>query len=142
MNLKNAHRLNLKLYNYLIYICLDSPTETRFTMSTTHTNWTKEDFIIYTLLYCANADFVEEKPELDFIKSKIHHSNLENLKLEFSQDNDFTSIQKISDYIEAHNYSAEDKQKLVEDIRKLFVSDGSFDHLEHNLMLGLKKIIF
>ena len=49
-------------------------------MSTTNSNWTKEDFIIYTLIYCANADYVEEKLELDYIKSKINTSNLENLK--------------------------------------------------------------
>ena len=111
-------------------------------MSTSNTNWTKEDFIIYTLLYCANADFVEEKLELDYIKSKINTSNLENLKLEYSKDNDYTSIQKIYGYIEEHKYTEDEKQKLVEDIQSLFISDGKFDNLEHNLMLGLKKIIF
>ena len=128
--------------NYLIYICLDLPPYTNYFMSTPKTNWTKEDFIIYTLLYCAHADFVEEKLELDYIKSKINTSNLEDLKLEFSKDNDYTSIQKISDYIEAHNYTDTEKLKLVAEIQNLFVSDGKFDNLEHNLMLGLKKIIF
>jgi len=111
-------------------------------MSTTKTDWSKEDFIIYTLLYCAHADFVEEKLELDYIKSKIETSNLEKLQHELSNDNDYESIQKIVDYIEAHNYTDEEKQKLIKDIQALFVSDGNYDQLEHNLMLGLKKIIF
>ena len=110
-------------------------------MSAANTNWTKEDFIIYTLIYCANADYVEEKLELDFIKTKINTSNLENLKAEFSEDNDYASIEKIYDYIKLHNYTQEDKQKLLEDIKALFMSDGNYDTLEYNMMLGLKKIL-
>jgi len=106
-----------------------------------NTTWTKEDFMIYTLLYCANADFVEEKLELDYIKSRMNTSNLENLKQEFNKDNDYTSIQKIYGYIEGHNYTDEDKQQLLEEMQNLFASDGKYDNLEHNLMLGLKKII-
>ena len=110
-------------------------------MSTANSNWTKEDFIIYTLIYFANADYVEEKLELDYIKSKINTSNLESLKEEYSKDNDYTSIQKIYAYIEEHDYTDEDKDKLIEDIKALFWSDGKYDSLEYNLMLGLKKII-
>lgn len=110
-------------------------------MSTENAKWSKEDFIIYTLIYCANADYVEEKLELDFIKSKINTSNLETLKAEFSNDNDYASIQKIYAFIEERNYSQEDKQQLLADIQDLFMSDGKYQTMEHNLMLGLKKIL-
>ena len=136
-NVKTYVHIQSKINLYLFIPSKQNP----FTMSEFKTNWTKEDFIVYTLIYCANADFVEEKLEIDFITSKINTSNIENLKAEFNKDNDYISIQKISGYIKDNNYTEEDKQLLLEDIKSLFMSDGKYDNMEHNLMLGLKKII-
>ena len=105
------------------------------------TIWTKEDLKIYTLIYCAQADFHETKIELDFIKSKLNKSNFEALHKEFEKDNDYQSIQKIQSSIKNLNFTAEDKDTLIQDIKNLFESDDSYDILEKNLLFGLKKII-
>ena len=102
-------------------------------------NWTKDDLRMYLLIYCANADFVESPEELEFIKSKIGHSDFAKMHAEFEGDNDYQSIQKIQKAYEALGYTSPDA--LFDEVREFFKSDGEFDILERNLMLYLKHIL-
>jgi hypothetical protein len=110
-------------------------------MKTTTPIWTKEDLKIYTLIYCANADFVEDKIETKFIKSKINESDYDKLKAEFDHDNDYESIQKINTAFEFYGYTKEEKDNYFKDIKDLFLSDGNYDHLEKNIFRGLNRIL-
>ncbi len=103
------------------------------------TNWTKDDLRMYLLIYCANADFVESPEELEFIKSKIGHSDFAKMHAEFEEDNDYQSIQKIQKAFESLDYESPDA--LMDEVREFFKSDGEFDTLEQNLMLYLKRIL-
>ena len=97
------------------------------------TNWTKTEFKAYLLLHCANADFIESKEEKDFIKSKVDAATFDKIHAEFEGDNDYQSIQKIMHTAERLDYSHEQIEDLVEEIKELFLSDGNFDTLERNL---------
>lgn len=110
-------------------------------MSITKPNWTKEDLKIYILIYCAKADFNESNIEVDFIKSKLKNSDYEKLHTEFEADNDYQSIQKIQAALDKHGYSEKEVNGLFMEIKKLFLSDGKYDVLEQNLLLGLKHIL-
>lgn len=103
------------------------------------TNWTKDDLRMYLLIYCANADFVESPKELEYIKTKVSHSNFAKMHAEFEKDNDYQSIQKIQAAYEALNYDSPDS--LIDEAREFFKSDGDFDVLERNLMLSLRHIL-
>jgi hypothetical protein len=104
-------------------------------------HWTKEEFKIYLLLYCANADFTESKAEIDLIKLKGQHSNFDKIHAEFESDNDYQSIQKIQAAIAHQGYSANEIESLYDEIKELFLSDGKYDVLEQNLYLGLRHIL-
>lgn len=108
-------------------------------MKNSSTNWSKEELKAYVLIYCANADFVESKLEINYIKSKIHAGIYEKMHAEFEKDNDYQSIQKIQTFIKEHNYHSEDK--LIREILELFLIDDDFDILEKNLYMGLKHIL-
>ena len=110
-------------------------------MKNFETNWTKEELQVYLLIYCANADFVETKEEIDFIKSNYNIDSYEKIHSEFKADNDYTRIQKIRFTLEKYCYSKEECEKLMEEMKSLFLSDGKYDTLEKNLMIGLKHII-
>lgn len=102
-------------------------------------NWTKEDLKIYILIYCSNADYLEDKVETDYIKSKIKSSNFDAIHSEFENDNDFQSIQKIQTAIKDHNYPHD--EALIKEIKELFEIDHHFDAVEQNLFRVLKKIL-
>lgn len=108
-------------------------------MKKSNSNWTKEELKTYVLIYCANADFVESKLEIDYIKSKIHAGIYEKMHAEFEKDNDYQSIQKIQTFIKEHSYKNEDV--LINEILELFLIDDDFDILEKNLYMGLKHIL-
>ncbi len=105
------------------------------------TNWTSEELKVYLLIYCANSDFTESVSELDFIQAKHGRLCLDKMHSEYDQDNDYQSIQKITNTIERLNYTKEDVEYLMYDAKKLFLSDGKFDILEQNLLLGLNHIL-
>jgi len=102
-------------------------------------NWTKEELKIYILIYCSNADFIESKLEIDYIKSKLQNSNFEKIHAEFEEDNDYQSIQKILLSIKEHD--CKNDKTLMKEIMELFLSDGKYDILEQNLYRGLKHIL-
>jgi len=103
------------------------------------TNWTKDEFHMYLLIYCANADFVESKVEIDFIKEHVPNADFDKIHSEFNEDNDFQSVQKIQSCYQNHGYL--DQESLVEEVKQLFLADGKMDILESNLLLGLKHIL-
>ena len=104
-------------------------------------NWTKEELKIYTLIYCANANFSESKFEINFIKSKIQTSDFEKIHDEFEKDNDYQSIQKIQSSIKDHGYTDDGIDTLFKEIKALFLSDNKYDILEQNLYRGLSHIL-
>ncbi len=110
-------------------------------MENIKTNWTKEELKIYVLIYCANADFLESKLEIDFIKSKIQTSNFEKIHAEFENDNDYQSIQKIRFSIKEHGYTNDETNSLFREIKELFLSDKNYDILELNLYRGLSHLL-
>lgn len=104
------------------------------------TNWTKDELKTYLLIFCANADFTESKAEIEFIKSSTDGEHFNKMHEEFSQDNDYISIQKLRLGFERHDYSNADIDKILSEVKALFRADGSIDVLEKNLLISLKRI--
>jgi len=105
------------------------------------TGWTKEELKIYTLIYCANADYFESRLEIQYIKSKVKQSDFDKIYAEFKSDDDFTSKQKINNSVERLGYTNQEKDLLFDEMRELFLSDGKYHSLEQNLHRALNNII-
>jgi uncharacterized protein YihD (DUF1040 family) len=110
-------------------------------MEKNKTNWTKEEFRAYILIYCANADFVESEEEKEMIKSKVSAETFKLVHKEFDGDSDFQRIQKIQFTAKELGYSKEEISSLIEELKELFMSDGTFDILEKNLLKGLMHLL-
>lgn len=106
-----------------------------------NTGWTKEELQVYTLIYCANADYFESKFEINYIKSKVKESNFDKIYTEVKSDNDYTSIQKINNTVVKLGYTSQEKDILFDEMRELFLSDGKYSSLEQNLNRALNNII-
>jgi len=105
------------------------------------TNWTKAEFKAYLLAYCAQSDYIETEEEKDFILDLVSSDVYKSVHYELKRDNDYQSIQKIQYNIEKFNYSNNEIETLLSDIKNLFMADGNIDVLENNLFRALKKII-
>jgi hypothetical protein len=105
------------------------------------TNWTKEELMAYLLLYCANADYVENESEIAIIRSKVDPTKYEAIHKEFEKDNDYQSIQKIEAAVERLAFSETQIDDLIVEMKELFLVDGAVDAEENILFNGLKKLL-
>ncbi|TCI94143.1 hypothetical protein [Tenacibaculum sp. M341] len=105
------------------------------------TNWNHEELKAYTLIYCMNADVKVIDKEVETILSSVNESIYEKMVEEFSKDNDFESIQKISNTVKDLNYTKDQIQSLFDEIRKVFYADNELSIMERNIALGLKRVL-
>lgn len=104
-------------------------------------NWTKEELVAYILLYAAHCNLDIDNYEKNVIISKVDMTTFQKVHDEFDQDNDYQSLQKIISALEDKHYSRVELDVLFEDIKNLFLSDGTYDAMELNLYSYLKKIL-
>ncbi len=105
------------------------------------TDWSREELKAYILLYCANANFIETQEEKEYIKSKVGEEKYIKVHKEFDKDNDYQRIQKIQNTVGRFNYSEHEIDRLFENIKKMFLTDGSMDILEENIYRGLQHLL-
>mgnify|MGYP000745975160 CR=1 FL=1 len=105
------------------------------------TNWTKDEFLAYTLLYAAHCNYFETKEEENYILTVIDKETYHKIHTEVVVDSDEENLNKIQNYISENNLSEEDKENLIRDIKKVFFADGYVDVMEKKVFNILKKII-
>jgi hypothetical protein len=105
------------------------------------TDWTREEFKAYLLLYAANANYFETEEEKERILSLVDAVDYKKIHKELDHDNDYQSIQKILHNVEKFHYSKDDLNSLISDIQNVFDANGEHDLLEDNLLLALKKLL-
>ncbi len=110
-------------------------------MQQTEQNWTSDEFLAYTLLYSAHADYFFDDEEKDLILSKIDNSIYESILRELSKDNDYQSLQKILTYTQEHKFSNNEIDLLLYEIELLFMCDGEYDVLEKNMLMNLTHLL-
>lgn len=104
-------------------------------------DWTRDELVAYILLFAAHSDFKETASEKKVILSLVDKKTFQEIHDEFDMDNDYQSINKITISLEQHNYSKEDVDVLLEDIKVLFYSDDDFNINEQNMLRFLEKLL-
>ena len=104
-------------------------------------DWTRDELVAYILLFAAHSDFKEDNHERNMIISKVDMNTFQEIHDEFDNDNDYQSLQKIINCLEEYHYTKVELDILFQDIKDLFLSDGSYDAMELNLYSYLKKLL-
>jgi len=63
-------------------------------MNEINPHFSKDEFHAYLLFYCANADFVEQEEEMEFIKSKTENEVFEKMHMQFQTQTTFSKNSK------------------------------------------------
>ena len=103
--------------------------------------WSRKELKAYLLLYAAHSDFIETEDEKKLIISKVDKATYKRIHKEFDSDNDFERIEKITDGLSAHDYTSEELEQLMADMKEVFLADGEYDTLERNLMMIMEHIM-
>lgn len=104
-------------------------------------DWTRDELVAYIMLFAANSDFRESNQERNVIISKVDMQTFQEIHDEFDNDNDYQGIKKIMTSLEQHNYSKDDIDVLIADIKTLFFSDKEFNIMERNMLRFLEKLL-
>ena len=104
-------------------------------------HWTNDEFLAYTLLYSAHADYFFDDEEKDLILSKVNNNIYDNILKELTKDNDYQSLQKILAYANKHKFNNNEVDLLLYEIELLFMCDGEYDVLEKNMMMNLTHLL-
>ena len=108
---------------------------------TEHLNWTKEEFKAFLLLYAAQTNFIETQEEIEYIESRFPNEIINKIRKEINKLNDYQKSEIIVNQIKSNKYVQSDLDKILEEIRELYKSDGIFDSLEQSMFSMLKKIL-
>lgn len=104
-------------------------------------NWTKQELVAYILLYVAHSDLKETKEEQKYILSRVDAETYQHIKQEFKNDNDYQSITKIVEAVNADSTYSNNPSELFADIKLMAFADGKMDQMEHAIYNSLKKIL-
>ena len=110
-------------------------------MEAIKTDWTREEFKAYILIYAAQSNFFEKEEEKEFIRSRVSGETYRKIHRELDNDNDYQSIQKILYNLEKFEYTRKETERLVKNIQKVFLADGEIDLLESNFYRALKRLL-
>lgn len=102
----------------------------------------KEELSVFILLYCANADFKVTRSEFKYINSKIDKLDFYRLSEIFNAYNDYQIINKIQSSFKKLNYSKEDKEYLLKEIRELINLESTSCFLKLIFFRGLKRLFY
>ena len=102
---------------------------------------TKEEFEIYCLLFAANSDFNITRNELIEIGAEVEPTTFMKVYEHFQMDNDMQRTETIMQHKKLYIANDAEKQALIDEMKKVFFSDGKFDATERSVFSILRKLL-
>ena len=99
------------------------------------------EFLGLLLVYIAHVDMEFSESEKTLIKKMVGAKALEKVVHDFEEMSDFQAFQTILSYKGVYFPTTEQKEELLEDMKKLFLADGDFNILEKEAYHFLEKMM-
>jgi uncharacterized tellurite resistance protein B-like protein len=106
-----------------------------------HPYWTHDEFMAYLLFYAANADMECTDEERKMILDTIPEGHLPEVESEYNRLSDFERLKVIQLYKTNHYPSSQQKEELIEAVKKLCNADGEYDIMERNMVMMLGRLL-
>jgi hypothetical protein len=104
-------------------------------------NWNESEFLAFVLLYCAHVDMSYDDDEKRMIQSLLDKEHYIKVRDVYRSLNDAQCIQLIKDFKGLYYPTADRKDMLLEEIRKLFSADGKFESIEAGVLGTMEKVL-
>lgn len=104
-------------------------------------NWGKEEFLAFLMLQIGNADLKLSREELMIIDKIVTEEQFEQVNWVFSKCNDFECINLIK-VMQKQFFPGDDgKEKLIEEMKLIALSDNDLSINEEIMIRSLKKLL-
>ena len=104
-------------------------------------NWTEEEFKAYLCIYAAESNFEYHIEEKKLIELKFSPETINKIKEETDDLNDYQRSHIIVEYVRSKDYSQEQIEEMLAEMKEVYLSDGNFDKYEQSIYNMLKKIM-
>ena len=102
--------------------------------------WNKQELVAYILIYIANIDLKQSDEERDYLLSRIDQNTYQSIYDEFNEDNDFQSIEKITEAVKTSEYF-DNIEEVFAEIKLMAFADGDFHQMEQSVYNNLKRLL-
>ena len=110
-------------------------------MSETVENWTYDDFLAFIMIYAAFADLNIDESEKKVIREKVGDESYEKVMGIFDERNDMERIDIILHFKEKHIKDQTEKEKVLADMKDVFMADEEYSTLEQNIFMAVQKLL-
>lgn len=110
-------------------------------MSSDKPQWSYNEFLAYLLLYAANADFEINEEERKLLLSGLNTYDYNKISKAFDKCNDYERLQIIGTYRDLYYPDDESKEKILNDLRNVFLADEEYNSVERAVFMGLRKVL-
>lgn len=110
-------------------------------MALPSTSWSKKELTTFILFYAASIDMVITEEEEAVIRSHCTGENYDRLKEIFNQCSDHEVLELILSYKDQYLSTPEDKEAMLEEMKKLFTADQQYATVERNTLSLFKRLL-
>lgn len=104
-------------------------------------NWTKDDYRTFVLLYAANVDGELQEEEMELIESLEGEKRVKEIHKIASKLSDYECLNLFENEREKYYPGEAGKEELLKELSTLFKSDGKFTQFEQVVLRNLKRVL-
>lgn len=104
-------------------------------------NWNYQDYLAFTLVYAANADFRIREVEEEVLIKKVGEDLFEKQRRYFKRFKDLERIDVVYEFRDKYCNTETERNKVLADIKEIISSDHHASEEEHEIYLFIKKIL-
>jgi len=110
-------------------------------MSETVENWTYNDYLAFIMIYAASADLNIQESEKMLIRERVGDECYEKVMGIFEERNDMERIEIILQFKAEHIKDEAEKEKVLSDMKDVFMADKDYSTLEQNIFMAVQKLL-
>tara|TARA_Y100000588_G_C13455494_1_gene585982 strand:+ start:208 stop:546 length:339 start_codon:yes stop_codon:yes gene_type:complete len=107
----------------------------------TESQLSKDEFKAFLLIYAAQTNFIETNEEIEFIESRFPADIIKSVRKIIKPLNDFQKVEIIRNQIKSENYTQDELDSILEEIKGLYQADTKYDTLEKTMFSMLEKYL-
>lgn len=105
------------------------------------TDWTYEEFSTFAMLYAASVNTDVEPEDEVLIRQQADEATYHKVKAAFSECSDIKCIDILRSYHDKYMADEASRQRLLDDVRKLFEADDRYTAFERELVRMFRMVL-
>ncbi len=103
-------------------------------------NFSRDEFLTFVLIYAAHGDKVVKESEIEYIKKRTSAELFERVFESFNSENHVQNFQVLVRHKEKFFPGKSGSQELLDEMEQVFVADGEYHDLEKKLFGSVRNI--